>query len=109
MVSRKSKINKISPEENFKYLSRNYYYGKLVDWEYVNDCMVLKFNVYTATQYYGNSTMIRIYVPTDMEEYLSDRLITGDGYFIISAPYRVHMNKKYQYRVDLLLNIFKEI
>ena len=60
MVNKK-KINKISSTENLKYLSRSQYYGKLLDWEYVDDCMVLKFDVYTATKYYGNNTYIRVW------------------------------------------------
>jgi len=97
------------PNDNLKYLTRCHYFGKLVDWEYVNESMVLKLLVYTATQYYGNSTYIRIYVPDNYERHLADKLITGDNYFVVASPYRVHFNKKYPYRVDLLLDIFKQL
>lgn len=100
---------KSGAEENLKYLSRNFYYGKLVDWEFVSDAMVLIFSVYTATQYFGKSTNIRVYVPTDMEDELCEKLVTGDNYFIISVPYKIKLSVGYQHRVDLLLNIFKEI
>lgn len=102
-------VNKLSPKEEYKYLSRCIYYGKLIDWEFVEEAMVLKFSVYTATRYYGSTVTIRIYVPTDMENDLCDKLIVGDEYFVIAAPYKVNMHKNYKYRVDLLLNIFKEI
>ena len=86
-------------QQNNKYLSRCQYYGKLIDWDYVEECMVLKFAVYTATEFYANTSTIRIYVPSDMEKDIINELFKGDNYFIIAAPYRV----------DLLLNIFKEI
>ena len=38
-----------------------------------------------------------------------NELFKGDNYFIIAAPYRVTFKQTYKYRVDLLLNIFKEI
>lgn len=101
---------RISPEENLKYISRSFYYGKLTDWEYTEQgAMVLKMAVYTATTYYGNTSTVRVYVPTDMENDLMDKLITGDNYLIITSPYRVKLSKGYQHRVDLLLNIFKEL
>lgn len=108
-MANKKKIEKISSKENLKYITRLFYYGKLLDWEFVNESMVLKFCVYTGTQYYGNSNNIRIYVPTDLENDLFDNLITGDNYFVIAAPYRTKFANKYPYRVDMLLNIFKEI
>lgn len=98
------KRNKTTSEQ-VKYLSRCHYAGKLVDWEYVNGAMVLKLQVYTATEYYGNTTYVRIYVPTEDEHRLSHRLITGGTYSVWAAPYRVHFNNKYPYRVDLLLSI----
>ena len=61
-------------QQNNKYLSRCQYYGKLIDWDYVEECMVLKFAVYTATEYYGNTSTIRIYVPTEMEDDIINEL-----------------------------------
>lgn len=96
--------------ENLKYISRCQYYGKLLDWEYISgDAMVLKFTVYSATEYFGGSTTIRVYVPTEMEHKLVNELIVGENYFIIASPYRVKLKQTYPHRVDLLLNIFKEI
>lgn len=94
---------------NLKYLSRCHYYGKLIDWEYVSEAMVLVFNVYVATEYFGGNIPIRIYVPTEMENKLKNNLIVGESYYIIAAPYKIKLNKKYQHRVDLLLNITQEI
>ena len=96
-------------QNNKKYLSRCQYYGKLIDWDYIEECMVLKFAVYTATEYYGNTSTIRIYVPSDMENDIINELFKGDNYFIIASPYRVTFKQVYKHRVDLLLNIFKEI
>ena len=96
-------------QQNNKYLSRCQYYGKLIDWDYVEECMVLKFAVYTNTEFYANTSTIRIYVPSDMEKDIINELFKGDNYFIIAAPYRVTFKQTYKYRVDLLLNIFKEI
>lgn len=96
-------------QQNNKYLSRCQYYGKLIDWDYIEECMVLKFAVYTATGFYANTSTIRIYVPSDMEKDIINELFKGDNYFIIAAPYRVTFKQTYKYRVDLLLNIFKEI
>ena len=96
-------------QQNNKYLSRCQYYGKLIDWDYVEECMVLKFAVYTATEFYANTSTIRIYVPSGMEKDIINELFKGDNYFIISVPYRVTFKQTYKYRVDLLLNIFKEI
>lgn len=96
-------------QQNNKYLSRCQYYGKLIDWDYVEECMVLKFAVYTATEFYANTSTIRIYVPSNMEKDIINELFKGDNYFIIASPYRVTFKQTYKYRVDLLLNIFKEI
>ena len=60
---------------NLKYLSRCQYFGKLIDYEYVTEAMVLKLLVYTATEYFGGSSTIRIYVPTEMED--SETVITA--------------------------------
>lgn len=94
---------------NKKYLSRCFYYGKLLDWEFVESAMILKFTVYTATEYYGKDTIIRIYVPTELEQHLMHTLTIGDKYMIVSAPYRVKFKQRYNHRVDLLLQIFKEV
>lgn len=94
---------------NLKYLTRLYYYGKLVDWEYIDDAMVLKLAVYTATEYFGGSSNIRIYVPTVLQRDLSRSLFVGENYFVIAAPYKVTFKERYRHRVDLLLNIFKEV
>lgn len=104
----KEQVN-TNQQNNKKYLSRCQYYGKLIDWDYVEQCMVLKFAVYTATEYYGNTSTVRVYVPTEMEDDIINELFKGDNYFIIAAPYRVAFKQTYKYRVDLLLNIFKEI
>jgi hypothetical protein len=96
-------------ETDNKYLTRCHYYGRLKDIDYISEALVLNFIAYTATNYYGNSSPIRIYVPSDMEDRLVQELIVGDYYYIIAAPYRVQFNKEYRHRVDLLLNIFKEI
>ena len=96
-------------QQNNKYLSRCQYYGKLIDWDYIEECMVLKFAVYTATEFYANTSTIRIYVPSDMEKDIINELFKGDNYFIIAAPYRVTFKQTCKYRVDRLLNIFKEI
>ena len=100
-------MNNIS--SNNKYLSRCQYYGTLENWEYVNDAMVLIFKVYTATEYFGNETRIRVYVPTKLELKLNNSLEVGANYFVITAPYRINFQKKYRHRVDLLINIFKEV
>lgn len=95
--------------EDNKYLTRCHYYGELVDIEYVNEALVLKFVAYTATKYYGNSSPIRIYVPSEMEDRLIPELIMNDTYYIVAAPYRIQFHKTYKHRVDLLLNIFREV
>ena len=82
-------------QQNNKYLSRCQYYGKLIDWDYVEECMVLKFAVYTATEFYANTSTIRIYVPSDMEKDIINELFKGDNYFIIAAPYRVTFKQTY--------------
>lgn len=98
-----------SVSSNHKYLSRGYYYGKLIDWEYVADAMICVFLVYTATEFYGTSLRIRVYVPTALEEQLKSELVTGLNYFVITAPYRINFDKKYQHRVDMLVSIFREV
>lgn len=105
-------MNKIigdNPNSNLKYLTRNNYYGKLLDYEFISGAMILKFSVYTATEYFGGSTIIRIYVPTSLDKKLQEALVINNNYFIIAAPYRINLNKKYQHRVDMLINIFEEI
>lgn len=96
-------------KQNLKYLSRCHYYGKLLDWEYVEGAVVLKFRVYTATEFFGKSTTIRIYVPTDLEDIVNRELIAGDFYYVICSPYKLTLKRKYYHRVDMLINIFKEI
>lgn len=102
-----AKPNEIN--SNKKYLSRCHYYGKLLDWEFVESAMVLKFEVYSATEYFGGSSTIRIYVPTDLEQHMAESLVIGLNYYVIAAPYKVHFKKKYKHRVDLLLQIFEEV
>lgn len=102
-------FNEQSNQANLKYLTRLYYYGKLLDYEFVSGAMVLKFVCYTASEFFGGSTPIRFYVPTGMEEKLQRALDINANYFIIAAPYRISMGAKYQHRVDLLLNIFEEV
>ena len=94
---------------NLKYLSRCQYYGTLENWEYVSDAMVLIFKVYTATEYFGRESKIRIYVPDKLELKLSKELEVGENYLVITAPYRINFKEKYRHRVDLLLAIFKEV
>ena len=103
------KVEYISSSEDLKYISRCFYFGILNDIEYISNGMVLKFGVYTACQYYGNSTPIRIYVPTNLEQKLEDNLEINERYFVIAAPYKVRGAKEYLHRVDLLLHIFKEV
>lgn len=104
-----SNYNEDNISTNLKYLSRCTYYGKLLDWEYVSNAMILKLLVYTATEYYGCNNTIRVYVPTALEQTLSRELITGDNYLIICAPYKLTFKKEYRHRVDMLLQIFKEV
>ncbi len=94
---------------NLKYLTRLQYYGKLTDWEFVGEAMVLKLAVFTATEYFGGSSTIRLYVPTNLQRDLTRSLFVGENYFVIAAPYKVTFKERYRHRVDLLLNIFKEI
>lgn len=94
---------------NLKYLTRLQYYGKLLNWVYVNGAMVLEFACYTATEHFAGSSTIRVYVPTEIENDLRKALIVGDKYFIICAPYKLSFHTTYRHRVDLLLNIFQEI
>lgn len=102
------KVNFIGSKENLKYISRCFYYGTLKDFEYVNGGLVLKMAVYTATKYTATTTIIRMYVPSDLEEHIIDLLECGSNYWTICAPYKVRGAQNYNYRVDLLLNIFPE-
>ena len=94
---------------NNKYLSRCQYYGTLIDWEYISGAMILVLQVYTATEFYGKQQKIRIYVPTKLEDRLAQELEQGEKYLVIAAPYRVTFKNEYRHRVDMLLNIFKEV
>lgn len=94
---------------NLKYLTRCHYYGKLIDYEYISNAIVLKLKVYTATEYYGNSNIIRVYVPTDLENIIKDRLIINENYLVIAAPYKIRFADNYRHRVDMLINIFQEV
>ncbi|MCM1324185.1 MAG: hypothetical protein NC218_08480 [Acetobacter sp.] len=94
---------------NLKYLTRCYYYGTLKDWDYVGEALVIQLQTYTATEFFGGSNTIRIYVPTDIQQDVLNELIVGENYFLICAPYKLKFKKTYKHRVDLLLNIFKEI
>lgn len=102
-------VGKKQTNSNTKYLTRCQYYGKLIDYEYVSNAIVLKLKVYTATEYYGNSSIIRIYVPSDLENTIKDRIIINENYLIIAAPYRVRFADNYRHRVDMLINIFREV
>lgn len=104
-----NKVTGDNPNSNLKYLTRNYYYGKLLDYEFVSEAMILKLACYTATEYFGGTTTVRVYVPTSLEYRLRQTLKINENYFIIAAPYRINFNKKYQHRVDMLINIFEEI
>lgn len=103
------KNGKQNNSSNLKYLTRCHYYGKLIDYEYVSGAIVLKLKVYTATEYYGNSNIIRIYVPTDLENTIKDRVIINDNYLVIAAPYKVRFADNYRHRVDMLINLFQEV
>lgn len=103
------KTNGDNSKSNLKYLSRCQYFGKLTDYEYVSEAMILVFNIYTASEYFGGSTNIRVYVPTELEKELQQNLIVGENYLLFTVPYRIKFNKKYNHRVDLLLNIFSEV
>lgn len=96
-------------KNNLKYLTRLYYYGKLLDWDYIGEHMILKLNTYTATEYFGGSNVMRLLVPSKLEDKIKDSLIIGDMYFVVGAPYSLHFKKEYRHRVDLLLHIFKEV
>lgn len=112
MVKKKKqnkKINYIRSEENLKYLSRSFYYGTLNTYEYINGGLVLKLICYSASAWHGGSTVIRVYVPSDLENEIIDYLECGGNYFLITTPYKVKASSGYPYRVDLLLNIFKEV
>lgn len=94
---------------NLKYLTRCYYYGRLQDIEYVSGATVLLFQTYTSTEYYGTKNLIRIYVPTDIDNDMNERLVTNENYFVIAAPYRLSLGAGYKHRVDMLLHIFREV
>jgi hypothetical protein len=94
---------------NLKYLSRCHYYGKLLDYEFVSDAMVLVFSSYVASSYFGGTVPIRIYVPTELETQLQQNLIIGENYYIIAVPYRIQFKKQYRHRVDLLISITAEV
>lgn len=99
----------MASQKSNKYLSRLHYYGKLIDWDYVEGAMVLKLTTYTACDFFGGSNTIRIYVPTELESSIIRELINGENYYIIAVPYKLLFKQTYRHRVDLLLNIFKEI
>ena len=101
--------NKKVGKSNLKYITRGNYYGKLKDIEYVSEAMILVFQCYVASEYFGGTVPLRVYVPTEMENRLLNQITIGMDYFVITAPYRIEFKKKYQHRVDLLLNIFEEI
>lgn len=105
-----SKITHIDSSMNLKYLSRCHYYGKLIDMDYTEGgALVIKLSCYVATSCTGNVSSIRLYVPTDMENEIINYLNIGENYYVISAPYRVSGMQKFSTRVDLVLNIFKEL
>ena len=104
-----NKVTGDKPNSNLKYLTRSYYYGKLLDYEFVSGAMILKIVCYTLSKYFGGTNIIRIYVPTSLEDVLQSTLRINSNYVIVAAPYRVNFNKKYQHRVDMLINIFEEI
>ena len=43
-----------------------------MDYEFVSEAMILKFACYTLSEYFGGTTIIRIYVPTALEQRLQD-------------------------------------
>lgn len=95
--------------QNLKYLTRCHYYGKLLDWDYVAGAMILKLRTYTATEYFGGVTTVRLYVPSELEHRLARVLTPGSSYYIIAAPYKLRYADTYRHRVELLLNIFEEV
>lgn len=100
-----SKNKKFNSEDNLKYLSRCYYYGILEDCEYPEvGGLILKVKVFTATPYFAGNSIIRIYVPTEMEDDVHYQLETGEKYWLLCAPYTIRLGKSYPHRVDLLLN-----
>lgn len=103
------KSGKKQSNNNLRYLTRCQYYGTLLDYEYVSNAMILKFKVYNATDFFGSGNTIRIYVPTDLENSIKDRVIMNENYLIIAAPYRVRFADNYRHRVDMLINIFQEV
>lgn len=96
-------------KQNLKYLTRCYYYGKLENWDYIAGAMILKLRTYTATEYFGGSNTVRLYVPTELEHRFTNNLIVGDSYLVVAAPYKLTYAQAYKHRVDLLLNIFQEV
>lgn len=110
LLRKQTRMVKRETNSNLKYLTRLQYYGKLIDWEFVGgDAMVLKLAVFAATEYFGGSSTVRLYVPTNLQRDLTRSLFIGDNYFVIAAPYKVTFKERYRHRVDLLLNIFKEV
>lgn len=105
----KRNLKKIRSEENLKYLSRSFYYGTLKDYDWVGEALVLKMNCFTATAWSATNSVVRVYVPTDLEHQIIDYLECGSNYFLVTAPYSVRFQAKFNHKVDLLLNIFKEI
>lgn len=103
------KDGKKNNSSSLKYLTRCHYYGKLTDYEYVSGAIVLKLKTYTATEYFGSSNTIRVYVPTDLENTIKDRLIMNENYLIIATPYKIRFSNEYRHRVDMLINIFQEV
>lgn len=95
--------------EPTRYYTKLYYYGKLVDWDYCEGAMVLKLNIYAACEYCGTNVNIRLYVPTDLEKQVLNMIQVGNYYFIQAIPYKLKFNKRFPYRVDLLLNIFERV
>lgn len=103
---------RISGNERYepsRYYTRLHYFGKLLDWLYVGDKMVVEILVYSACEHCATTNKIRLYVPTGLEDRLSKTLVVGDKYYIIAAPYKLQFDGKYKHRVDILLNIFQEI
>lgn len=103
-------------KQNYKYLNRCHYFGRLVDIESVTDPKddtilhsILKFRCYSATEFFANSTNVRVYVPDDICYRLINELFIGQDYYIIASPYKVAFKQNYPHRVDLLLNIFQRI
>lgn len=103
------KIEYIRSEENLKYLSRSFYYGTLRDYEWISGGLVLIMDVFSSSAWHGCKSVIRVYVPSDLENEIVDYLECGSNYLLITAPYKVRGATGYNYRTDLLLAIFKPI